>query len=351
MTAGRLVLSLFSGPGGMDLGFVKAGFRPLLAIDHNPAAIQTYRRNHPGVRVEQRDLARAGAGDLISLWRQLSHEAPVGVIGGPPCQAFSMGNTSSKMGDIRRLLPLKYAGLLSELNHEFTLHFFVFENVTGLRLRRNQSEYELFRERFRRAGFALFEATLDAQFFGVPQRRPRLFLVGINQEHYLDCTFQFPEPPLRSQARTVRDAIAALPEPVYFDRSLRPEDIPHHPNHWTMRPRSWKFTDPNHGLNSVNRGRSFRVLSWDAPSWTVAYGNREVHIHPSGHRRLSVYEAMLLQGFPASYVLEGTLSAQISQVGDAVPPPVATALGTALCHFLDTHNTSASSPDRACRTA
>jgi len=70
-------------------------------------------------------------------------------------------------------------------------------------------------------------------------------------------------------------------------------------------------------------GRCFRVLNWDRPSWTVAYGHREVHIHPNGHRRLSVYEAMLLQGFRPDYRLMGTLSDQIRLVSDAVPPPLA----------------------------
>lgn len=66
-------------------------------------------------------------------------------------------------------------------------------------------------------------------------------------------------------------------------------------------------------------GRSFRTLSWDKPSWTVAYGHREVHVHPDGHRRLSVYEAMLLQTFPKSYRLTGNISAQIRLVSEAVP--------------------------------
>src|SRR5262249_46639336 len=73
-------------------------------------------------------------------------------------------------------------------------------------------------------------------------------------------------------------------------------------------------------------GRSFRMLEWDKPSPTIAYGHREVHVHPNGRRRLSVYEALLLQGFPSEYELVGSLSAQISQVSEAVPPPLARAI-------------------------
>ena len=72
------------------------------------------------------------------------------------------------------------------------------------------------------------------------------------------------------------------------------------------------------------------TLQWDAPSLTVAYGHREVHIHPGCHRRLSVFEAMRLQGFPDDYELVGTLSAQITQVSEAVPPPLAEAVARAV---------------------
>jgi DNA (cytosine-5)-methyltransferase 1 len=76
------------------------------------------------------------------------------------------------------------------------------------------------------------------------------------------------------------------------------------------------------------------VLEWGKPSWTVAYGHREVHIHPSGKRRLSIYEAMLLQGFRSDYVLNGNLSDQIRLVSDAVPPPLAAALAECVLKVL-----------------
>jgi DNA (cytosine-5)-methyltransferase 1 len=96
-----------------------------------------------------------------------------------------------------------------------------------------------------------------------------------------------------------------------------------------MRPVANRFKDSSFDFTS-GRGRSFRALSWNKPSFTVAYGNREVHVHPKMHRRLSVFEAMLLQGFPRKYVFEGTLSDQIRLVSEAVAPPVAKAIGIAL---------------------
>ena len=104
------------------------------------------------------------------------------------------------------------------------------------------------------------------------------------------ATFQFPKG--NDRVYTVAETLADLPEPVYFTRGLDQGKIPFHPNHWTTMPKSVRFSSQN-----FNRWRSFRKISWDAPSPTVAYGNREIHIHPSGHRRLSILEAMLLQGF------------------------------------------------------
>jgi DNA (cytosine-5)-methyltransferase 1 len=94
-----------------------------------------------------------------------------------------------------------------------------------------------------------------------------------------------------------------------------------------MKPKSPRFRRP-HAV-SID-GRSFKRMSWSDASPTIAFGNREIHIHPTGTRRLSIYEAMLLQGFPASFVLEGNLSEQVEQVSNAVPPPLAKSVAAAI---------------------
>jgi DNA (cytosine-5)-methyltransferase 1 len=99
-----------------------------------------------------------------------------------------------------------------------------------------------------------------------------------------------------------------------------------------MQPKSHRFTNPE----AINGGgRSFRRLKWDAPSPTVAFGHREIHVHPEGRRRLSIYEAMLLQGFPEGFVLEGNLSEQVAQISNAVPPPLARSVAAAVRRALD----------------
>ncbi|MDO8617086.1 MAG: DNA cytosine methyltransferase [Dehalococcoidia bacterium] len=321
------LLSLFCGPGGLDLGFEQSGFRSLLALDIDPVAIDTFNWNRrhtfpPPGRVQ--DLAAADPELILARWKDAAAGLrPVGIIGGPPCQAFSVSNVHKLEDDPRARLPYSYAGILAAFNRRYGLDFFVFENVAGLANTRHSASLEAFMYEFAGAGFTVTSFFLDSASFGVPQHRNRMFIVGLNRERFNVSDFTAPsEQPRRI---TVRETIGHLPEPAYFSRGLRRDDIPYHVNHWCLNPRSPKFH--NGALRPGEMiGRSFRTLQWDEPSWTVAYGHREMHVHPNGKRRVSIYEAMLLQGFPAHYELRGNLTDQIRQVSDAVPPPLAKAL-------------------------
>jgi len=174
-----------------------------------------------------------------------------------------------------------------------------------------------------RQKFVISAATINAADFGVPQKRLRFFMAGVRrQENSATIAFDFPKG--SSTHVTAREAIGHLPDATLFNRNLTPDDISYHPNHWTMQPKSIRFKSPLD--KPLRNGRCFIRLEWDKPSRTVAYGHREIHIHPNGHRRLSIYEAMLLQGFPSGYQLVGNLSQQVTQVSNAVPPPLAYAL-------------------------
>lgn len=328
------VLSLFSGAGGLDEGFRQAGFIIGFGCDIDPAAVLTHNFNHPESRAIQLDLSVAKTADIMQEWVKRNRDVrPCGIIGGPPCQAFSVGNVHQKEDDPRRLLPGHYARIIREINREWGLDFFVFENVPGLTSNKHYTSYREFKFSCEEAGFRVFEKVLDAQDFGVAQVRKRVFVVGINGERFPYIRdFCFPRGNFRRL--TVRDSIYGLPEPVFYRKGLSPEDIPYHPNHWCMNPKSAKFKTGLMRPGTVE-GRCFRVLSWDAPSWTVAYGNREVHVHPSGQRRLSILEAMLLQGFDMHYRLLGNMSDQIRLISDAVPPPVARELGIAIAAQLE----------------
>jgi DNA (cytosine-5)-methyltransferase 1 len=339
MVKGIPIISLFSGAGGLDLGFKQAGFNTILAIDNDPAAYQTFVSNNPKCDVLRMDLSTMDPKKILDRITDLPKENyPVGVIGGPPCQAFSLGNVHKKHNDARSLLPSRYAAHLSVLRKEFDIDFFVFENVPGLNTRNHGALFAELKNLFEDAGFVIHEGVLDALDFGVPQRRQRIFVVGFNLDKYRDISFSFPRKLMQAPV-TVRDVLAGLPDPVYFSRELTADKIPFHPNHWCMRPRSAKFLNGHLTRDgNGNKGRPFRVLDWDSASRTVAYGHREVHVHPSGKRRLSVYEAMLLQGFPHNYQLFGNLSQQISLVSDAVPPPVGRALAERIRKSLYAHS-------------
>lgn len=321
------ILSLFAGAGGLDLGFRQAGFRTLLAIDSDQAAIKTYNLNAKSKTAVSFNLmknpAEAPLGELLSPDASQS----IGVVGGPPCQGFSRGNAFANQSDPRNRLPFRFAGVVEQLTEKRSLDFFVFENVPGIKSSRHSHRFKLLIARFQKAGFRVFEKEIECSTFGLPQIRRRLFLVGINHRFGELADFSFPEG--NGRACTVRQAIGHLPAPVFREFGLKRKDIPYHPNHWTMPPVSKRFR-----LQSFNEGRSFRKLEWDQPSRTVAYGNREIHIHPSGKRRLTVLEAMLLQGFPETYVLLGNFCEQVNQVCNAVPPPVALAIAKAVRRHL-----------------
>jgi DNA (cytosine-5)-methyltransferase 1 len=328
-------ISLFSGAGGLDLGFEQEGFEPVIAYDKKSSAVCTYNHNRNRNIAKVADLGTMSGQDIIcDLESTGITEKPCGVVGGPPCQYFSNGNKAARESDDpRRTLPIKYAEILRELNIKYELDFFILENVDGLAQPRHKEDFSKILEMFDKAGFYVANTVLNAYDYGVPQIRRRLFLIGWNKNKYHKGSYSFPSG--FPCGISVIDKIGGLPEPVFYKRNLDPSTFPVHPNHWTMRPLSKKFGKPLPS-DMKRYTRSFRRLDWNKPSDTVAYGHNEIHIHPSGHRRLSIYEAMLLQGFPQSaddFTLIGCLSDQVSLISDAVPPPLA----AALAHSIKEH--------------
>jgi len=325
-----LLLSLFCGAGGLDLGFERAGFEIGLAFDKKEDSVKSYNHNRNqnahGHCADVRSLSLHQLDDLYG-----AEFRPLGIIGGPPCQSFSRATSNVPEEDPRHELPLVYAALLAELNRRAPGSFFLLENVPGLRGKRHIHRLKEIKKALTHAGFTVFERVLNAKDYNTPQNRERLFLVGLNTEVFRDFVWQPPPATTVEQSSVnVRTAIEGLAEPQYFQAKADPGLFPVHRNHWCMRPKSKKFVTPGSLIPGERRSRSFRTLAWDEPSLTVAYGNREVHIHPNCHRRLSVYEAMLLQGFPFDYELIGNLSSQFAQVSEAVPPPLAHAVAAGL---------------------
>lgn len=312
-----MLLSLFCGAGGLDTGFEEAGYTLGLAYDKRREAVASYNLNRPlapvgkVVDITSLDLAQLDL-DFGGIFR------PTGIIGGPPCQSFSKANSGRSLDDPRAKLVDVFVSLSLQLHDRSPVDFIVMENVPELITADEGRLLQKQKERLAAAGFYVSVDILNAADFGVPQNRHRMFMVAINKHRYRS-SWTKPAATVIEVA-TVSDAISMLPAPVYFERPARVSD--YHPNHWCMKPKSPRFFNGTL-VPGYSAGRSFKTLSWKKPSLAVSYGNREVHVHPSGTRRLSVHEAMLLQGFPKSYVLHGTLSSQITQVSEAVPPPMA----------------------------
>jgi len=282
-TEGELV-SLFCGAGGLDLGFELAGFGIAAAIDMRDFSIESYNHNRTTKGGHVGDVNTLDAAGIDRLaGRALS---PVGLIGGPPCQSFSRAAHSAE-DDHRHPLPLEFARILAEFNKRGPVGFFVFENVPGLLKQKHKQRYEGVVNAFRAAGFAVEGKLLNASAFGVAQNRPRLIIVGFNKTLYPGLKVEPPEVET-PKATLVKGVIKGLPAPAYWTRDLDRTSIRPHPNHWCMTPKSKSFRTPGALVQGTSRGRSFRTLAWDRPSPTVAYGNREVHVHPDGRRRLSV---------------------------------------------------------------
>lgn len=317
------IISLFSGAGGLDLGFQKQGFTISLAIDLAEAAILTHKKNFPNTPSFAADLIALGPEGVFSLVeKHIPLGSKIALIGGPPCQGFSRANTSSHQDDPRNGLPKLYLEIVQRLQKNYIVEFVVFENVMGMKDKKHNPTYQKLIKELGELDFDITEKELCALDFGVPQTRRRIILSALKKGAHSSVLPQHQEGPT-----TVRCVLEGLPPPLFFDRSLKPDDIPFHENHWTMRPKSKKFLSPE---NLGHESRSFKKLRWDQPSPTVAYGNREIHVHPIGTRRLSVYEAMLLQGFPKEFVIKGTFSEQVLQVSNAVPPPLSECIAKAV---------------------
>jgi len=317
------IVSLFCGAGGLDWGFHNHGFEISLAIDISAAAIRTHQRNFPETPSFAENLIDLGPEGVFELvQKNIPTGSRIAVIGGPPCQGFSRANTASYQNDPRNSLPKLYVDIVRKLQSSYDVEFVVFENVLGMRDKKHNTTYRTLVDNLADLNFDITEKELCALDFGVPQTRKRIILSALKKGAY---TKVVPKPTVGP--RTVRSVLSHLPEPVYFSRTINTADIPYHVNHWTMNPKSGRFLNPD---VHYPESRSFKRLHWDKPSPTVAYGNREIHIHPDGRRRLSIYEAMLLQGFPSDFVLEGNLSQQVEQVSNAVPPPLSSSIALAV---------------------
>lgn len=345
------IIDLFAGAGGLTLGFTQAfghNFIPVWASDNNEHAAATYNRNFGNHCI---------CGDIVSVLEDPRIEIPRAdvVIGGPPCQGFSLLN-KNKENDPRKQLWRPYLEVVRRSGAEV----FVMENVPQLL---DSFEYQEIQQAASEHGFELAAAILCAADYGVPQRRYRAFIIGCK---FADPAIVFPprkthinpkdgytRPLFRTSSeyildpktwRTVRDAIADLDLPVgteirneappydlHFGRNPTPKSIARYkaiPNEGMNRfdlQRLAPELTPDCWIRKTSGGTDlFGRLWWDKPSFTIRTEffkpEKGRYLHPSQHRPITHREAARLQTFPDSFHFVGSKIEIARQIGNAVPP-------------------------------
>lgn len=347
------VIDLFSGCGGLSLGFQNAGYEVLLGVDHDAAALKTYQRNFPEAIAANIDLSQRTAATQIR--KTIKCDQVDAIIAGPPCQGFSLTGPRN-FDDKRNKLYLAVLSLLGEMRPRCA----VIENVPGmLRLYGGEIHREIVRRIESRGYRVTTPQILCAADYGVPQMRRRAFIVAVRR----DCgEFEFPQPTRNPDGYvSCADAIGDLPSLVKdlgaeISDYDRPASTPYQRK---MRLRSRKLynhvgtrhTDlvksvisqvPEGGNHldlppGVGTSRRFNE-AWTRyhskePSHTIDTGHRN-HFHYEYDRVPTIRENARLQSFPDTFIFEGTKTQQNRQVGNAVPPLLAEKIGATLLGVL-----------------
>lgn len=344
------VIDLFAGAGGLSLGLIQAGFDVISALDNDPVAVRSY-REALGDHILCAPIEDISATELMRRAGVVPGETDL-LAGGPPCQGFSLQRRGERI-DSRNRLVLDFVRMVEEVRPRF----FLMENVSGLLSKHGKPFLEEFNHRVAHLGYVIHIELLDASTFGVPQRRHRALLVG-ERTAGAEPRFRFPDP-LAGRVRTVRDAIANLPSP--------PEDGSEHPNvanHYREARLSPLNVErikhvpqgggrahlPEHLQLACHRNNVghrhmdvYGRLAWDEPSVTLTARfdsfTRGRFAHPDEHRSITIREGARIQTFPDNFRFFGNREDQARQVGNAVPPLLAQALGTAILKALERHDT------------
>ncbi|KIM05753.1 MAG: modification methylase [Sulfurovum sp. AS07-7] len=309
------IISLFSGAGGLDLGFEKAGFKTIWANDYDKDIWETFEKNFPNTKLDRRSIVDIQSSEIPDA---------IGLIGGPPCQSWSEAGSLRGIDDHRGQLFFEFIRILRDKKPLF----FLAENVSGMLARRHSDALENIKNHFRESGYKLSFKMLNAHDYKVPQDRKRVFFVGYRDD--LGIEFEFPKG--FNTKRYLKDVI--------WD--IKDNALPAREKNYTN---GNKCHIDNHeyaigSFSTIFMSRN-RVRSWDEPSFTIQAGGRHAPIHPQApkmqfveqnkrvfvenyehlYRRLSVRECARIQTFPDTHKFYYTnVMAGYKMVGNAVPP-------------------------------
>ncbi|MFQ0992834.1 DNA cytosine methyltransferase [Gilliamella apicola] len=328
------IISLFSGAGGLDLGFKNAGFEIVIANEYDKSIWETYEKNHSAPLIKG-DIRKINSDELLK-----NTEVIDGIIGGPPCQSWSEAGALRGISDDRGKLFFEFIRLLEDIQPKF----FVAENVSGMMSKRHLEAVQNIVKLFGNAGigYDVFIQTLNASDYGVPQDRKRVFYVGFRKD--LQVKFEFPAP-LKTKI-SLKDSIFDL-------RNTATPALEKNKSHGD------KLAILNHeyfigDFSTIFMSRN-RVRTWEQQSFTIQAGARHAPIHPQApvmvnvgkdkfqfvegkeelYRRLSVRECARIQTFPDDFKFYySSLADAYKMIGNAVPVKLAEAVANQIKLFL-----------------
>lgn len=323
------LISLFSGAGGLDLGFEKAGFEISVANEFDKTIWDTYEKNHA---------AKLLKGDIRKI---ASDEFPEcdGIIGGPPCQSWSEAGSLRGIDDPRGQLFYEYIRVLKDKKPKF----FLAENVRGMMAKRHSNAVKNIIRQFEDSGYDIFIQLLNAVDYGVAQDRKRVVYIGFRKD--LQVKFSFPEP--FQQKQCLRDVIFDLKD------SAIPAQNKNKTNGANCKICNHEYFTGAYSTIFMSRNR---VRGWEEPAFTVQASGRQCQLHPQApkmvkygkndcrfvegqeelYRRLTVREAARIQGFPDDFeFIYTSLNDGYKMIGNAVPVNLAYVLAKQIKQCLE----------------
>lgn len=326
------VLSLFSGCGGLDLGFKQAGFTIPVANEFDSTIWQTYEVNHKDTRLLR--------GDIRKITKDAVPSKIDGIIGGPPCQSWSEAGTLKGINDTRGQLFFDYIRILRWTRPKF----FLAENVSGMLAKRHANAVQNILNLLRKCGYNVSLTLVNAKDYGVAQERKRIFYIGFRSD--LNISFTFPKGTTidNPKKRTLKDVIWDLKDtavPALSHNRKNPDAVNN--NEYFVGSYSPIYMSRN------------RVKSWNEQAFTVQASGRQCQIHPQApkmqklgldkyefikgkeylYRRMTVREIARIQGFPDSYQFcYRYLNDAYKMIGNAVPVNLAYEIGCAIKNAL-----------------
>ncbi|QQR82993.1 DNA cytosine methyltransferase [Candidatus Peregrinibacteria bacterium] len=344
------IIDLFCGCGGLSFGFEKAGYQVLLGIDNWEQSLKTFKANHNGAETHLGDLSKTTPQEIANQYKVKNVDV---IIGGPPCQGFSISG-KRLTEDPRNFL---YKGFVNFVSY-FKPKAFLMENVPNLIAMGGGKIKEKILEDFTSLGYTVSYKVLLASDYGVPQNRKRVVFIGLLNGK----TFEFPKPIFGENLKskiTANDAISDLPEGSVVDgskyntnptseyqRLMRAESDGLY-NHQTCKhsdqtvkiislvPDGGNYKNLPENLRDTRKVNiAWTRLNSAKPSFTIDTGHRH-HFHYKYNRIPTPREAARIQSFPDSFIFHGTSTGQAKQVGNAVPPLLGEILAKQLSVFLN----------------